>query len=165
MEQHRQNPACAVCHVRMDPLGFALENFDATGKWRVTSDGGPVDASAALPDGTRFEGVTGLRKFLLTHREQFAANLTVRLLTYALGREVEYYDLPAARKITREAAPGDYRWSALILGIVKSTPFQMSVTRSAVPSKQAAQHNPLAKSCSTVIGCEEDGRPWSSSKP
>jgi hypothetical protein len=131
LEQHRQNPACASCHVRMDPLGFALENFDAIGKWRNTEDGVPIDASAALPDGTKIEGVAGLRKLLLSHPEQFAGTFTEKLLTYALGREVEYYDLPVVRKITREAAASDYRWSAIILGIVKSVPFQMSITRGA----------------------------------
>lgn len=131
LEQHRQNPACASCHVRMDPLGFALENFDAIGKWRTAEDGVPVDSSAVLPDGTKFEGVAGLRKLLLSHPEQFAGTFTEKLLTYALGREVEYYDLPAVRRITREAATSNYRWSAIILGIVKSVPFQRSITRSA----------------------------------
>jgi hypothetical protein len=131
LEQHRQNPACASCHVRMDPLGFALENFDAIGKWRNSEDGVPIDASAALPDGTKFAGVAGLRKLLLSHPDQFAGTFTEKLLTYALGREVEYYDLPVVRKITREAAASDYRWSAIILGIVKSVPFQMSITRNA----------------------------------
>ena len=131
LEQHRQNPACASCHVRMDPLGFALENFDAIGKWRTAEDGVPLDASAALPDGTKLEGVTGLRKILLSRREQFVGTFTEKLLTYALGREVEYSDLPAVRKITREAAASDSRWSSIILGIVKSVPFQMSITRSA----------------------------------
>jgi hypothetical protein len=113
----------------MDPLGFALENFDAIGKWRSTEDGTPVDSSAALPDGTKFEGVAGLRKLLLGRREQFVGTFTEKLLTYALGREVEYYDLPTVRKITREAAAGGYRWSSIISGIVKSVPFQMSITR------------------------------------
>ena len=130
LELHRQNPACAVCHVRMDPLGFALENFDAIGKWRTADDGAPIDASASLPDGTKFEGMAGLRKVLLSRREQFVGTFTEKLLTYALGREVESYDLPAVRKITREAAAGDYRWSSIISGIVKSVPFQMSVTSS-----------------------------------
>jgi hypothetical protein len=137
LEQHRQNPACAVCHVRMDPLGFALENFDAIGKWRTAEDGVPVDASAVLPDGTKFEGVAGLRNLLLSHREQFVNTFTQKLLTYALGREVEYYDMPAVRKITRDAAAGDYRWSDIILGIVKSVPFQMSITRA--PEVQQAK--------------------------
>src|SRR5579871_1384519 len=131
LEQHRQNPACASCHVRMDPLGFALENFDGIGKWRTAEDGVPVDASAALPDGAKFEGIAGLRGLLLRNPEQFAGTFTEKLLTYALGRELESYDSPSVRKITREAAAGDYRWSAIILGIVKSVPFQMSITRSA----------------------------------
>jgi hypothetical protein len=125
MEKHRANPACAVCHTRMDPLGFALENFDAIGGWRTTEAGSPIDASGALPDGTRFEGAPGLRKVLLGRRDEFVLNVTNKLLTYALGRGVEYYDAPAVRSILREAAPNDYRWSSLITGIVKSTPFQM----------------------------------------
>ncbi|HYL39180.1 MAG TPA: DUF1592 domain-containing protein [Bryobacteraceae bacterium] len=130
MEQHRKNPVCASCHARMDQLGFALENFDAIGRWRTTGEGNaPVDASAALPDGTKFDGVAGLRSYLLADREQFAGALTDKLLTYALGRGVEYYDQPSLRKILRDAAPGDYRWSSLILGIVNSTPFQMRRSR------------------------------------
>jgi hypothetical protein len=131
LEQHRQNPACASCHVRMDPLGFSLENFDAIGKWRSTDDGVTVDPSAALPDGTKLDGIAGLRKVLLDHREQFAATFTEKLLTYALGRELEYYDFPAVRKIMRDTAASDYRWSSIILGVVNSVPFQMSVSRSA----------------------------------
>jgi Protein of unknown function (DUF1592)/Protein of unknown function (DUF1588)/Protein of unknown function (DUF1585)/Protein of unknown function (DUF1595)/Protein of unknown function (DUF1587) len=137
LEQHRQNPACASCHVRMDPLGFALENFDAIGKWRNSEDGVPIDSSAALPDGAKFEGVAGLRKLLLSHREQFVNTFTEKLLTYALGREVEYYDLPAVRKITKDAAANEYRWSSIIVGIVKSVPFQMSITKT--PEVQQAQ--------------------------
>jgi hypothetical protein len=125
MEQHRVNPACASCHKIMDPLGFALENFDATGKWRTTDGTGPIDASGVLPDGTKFEGPAELRKLLLSHPEQLVHTVTEKLLTYALGRGVEYYDAPAIRKIVRESAPGDYRWSSVIVGIVKSMPFQM----------------------------------------
>ena len=127
MEEHRKNPACAVCHVRMDPLGFALENFDAIGKWRTTSDSLPINASASLPDGTKFEGVAGLRTYLLGHRREFVEAFTQKLLTYALGREVDSFDMPTVRQIARTAAGADYRWSAIIGGIVKSTPFQMSV--------------------------------------
>jgi hypothetical protein len=132
MEKHRASPVCASCHSRMDPLGFALDNFDAIGKWRTTSGAGntPIDSSGSLPDGTKFQGPAGLRKILLSQPEQFVNTVTEKLLTYALGRGVEYYDAPAIRAIMREAAPGDYRWSSLILGIVKSTPFQMSRTRS-----------------------------------
>ncbi len=125
MEEHRANPVCAACHARMDPLGFALENFDAIGGWRDTEAGTLIDASGVLPDGTRFEGAPGLRKVLLSRREDFVRNVTEKLLTYALGRGTEYYDAPAVRSIMREAAPSDYRWSSLIVGIVKSTPFQM----------------------------------------
>jgi hypothetical protein len=140
LEQHRQNPACASCHVRMDPLGFALENFDAIGKWREAEDGVPINASAGLPDGTKFQGVSGLRKLLLDRRDQFAGTVTEKLLTYALGRELEYYDQPAVRKIVRESASNDYRWSSIILGIVKSAPFQMSITKnSRVEQAQAGR--------------------------
>ena len=125
LEEHRRNPACAVCHAPMDPLGFALENFDAIGAWRTTDALSPVDASASLPDGTRFEGPAGLRTLLLSRREQFVRTVTEKLLTYALGREIEYYDAPVVRRITRRAAADDYRWSSLILEIVKSMPFQM----------------------------------------
>jgi hypothetical protein len=129
MEVHRKNPACAVCHVRMDPLGFSLENFDALGKWRTSADDVPIDASAALPDGTQFQGVTGLRQLMASHQEDFARTFTQKLLAYALGRPIESSDLPAVRQITRQAAPGGYRWSSLITGIVRSTPFTMSTTR------------------------------------
>jgi hypothetical protein len=125
MEQHRANPACAVCHRIMDPLGFALENFDGLGRWRDSAGpgAGPIDSSGALPDGTRFDGPAGLREVLLNRQELFVETFTERLLTYALGRGVEEYDRPVIRKIVREA--GEPRWSSIVLGIVKSTPFQM----------------------------------------
>jgi hypothetical protein len=126
LEQHRTNPVCASCHSRMDPLGFALENFDGIGKWRVRDeDGGPIDAGAALPEGVSFEGPSALRTLLDSRREQFAATVAAKLLTYALGRGVEYYDNPALRAVVRSAAASDYRWSSVILGIVESVPFQM----------------------------------------
>jgi mono/diheme cytochrome c family protein len=125
MQEHRANPVCASCHKLMDPIGFALENFDAIGRWRAADAGAAIDASGETPDGTKFEGPAGLRQVLLNQREQFVATVTERLLTYALGRGVEYYDAPAIRQIVREAARNDYRWSALFLGVVKSTPFQM----------------------------------------
>jgi hypothetical protein len=126
MEQHRKNPGCAICHLRMDPLGFALENFDAIGRWRHTSDGVAVNASASMPDGTILEGAEGLRKLLLNRSEQFTRTVAEKLLSYALGRELGYYDAPAVRQIIREASASDDRWSAIVLGIVKSVPFQMS---------------------------------------
>jgi hypothetical protein len=125
MERHRSNPVCAGCHSRMDPLGFALENFDAIGRWRPTEVGIPIDASGVLPDGAEFYGPAGLRAVLLDKREQVVTTLLEKLLTYALGRGLEHYDAPSVRSILREAAPADYRWSALVLGVVKSTPFQM----------------------------------------
>ena len=129
MEAHRANPACASCHKVMDPLGFALENFDATGKWRSTDGGVAIDSSGVAPDGSALNGPADLRKFLASHPDQFATTVTEKLMTYALGRGVEYYDAPAIRKIMRDSAPGQYRWSSLILGIVNSTPFQMRRSR------------------------------------
>ena len=129
MEEHRANSACSVCHSRMDPLGFALENYDAIGKWRTTEVDIPIDASGTLPDGSKFQGPAELRKILVSHPEQFVNTVTEKLLTYALGRGVEYYDEPAVRRIVRKASSNDYRWSSLILGIVKSTPFQMRRSR------------------------------------
>jgi hypothetical protein len=128
LEVHRKNSGCAVCHVRMDPLGFSLENFDALGKWRTMSDGSPIDASASLPDGSRFDGVVGLRALLVSHREDFVRTFTNRLLAYAIGRGTEYYDWPAVRKVVFDAAADDHRWSAIIMGIVKSRPFGWSTS-------------------------------------
>jgi mono/diheme cytochrome c family protein len=124
MEQHRSNPACATCHKIMDPLGFALENFDAIGRWRTTDAGRAIDASGVLADGSKIDGAASLRAALLSRREEFVTTAAGKLLTYALGRGVEYYDAPALRLIVRSAAGDDYRWSALIAGIVKSAPFQ-----------------------------------------
>ena len=129
MEAHRANPACFVCHSRMDPIGFAMENFDAIGKWRNTDDGAPIDSSGMLPDGSKFQGIAELRKAILNRPELVVNAITEKMLTFALGRQVEYYDEPAVRKIIREAAANDYRWSSIILGVVKSTPFQMRRSR------------------------------------
>jgi len=133
MEKHRASPVCASCHARMDPLGFALENFDAVGKWQTSSDNVPIDSSGVLPDGTKFQGPAELRKLLLNHPEEFATTVTEKLLTYALGRGIEYYDEPAVRKIVREAAPGGYRWGSIILGVINSTPFQMRAVVATAP--------------------------------
>jgi hypothetical protein len=126
MAVHRASPVCATCHSIMDPLGLSLENFDAVGRWRDRmEDDTAIDVSGVFHDGTKFEGVTGLREVLLRRPEQFVTNVTERMLTYALGRGVEYYDAPAVRTIQRDAARSQYAFSSLILGIVKSTPFQM----------------------------------------
>jgi hypothetical protein len=123
--QHRANPACASCHRLMDPVGFALENFDAVGRWRTADEGQLLDVSGGLPDGSHFNGVTGLETALLKRPELFAGTLTEKLLTFALGRGVEYYDGPAVRQCVRSARAADFRFSALIEAIVNSTPFQM----------------------------------------
>ena len=131
MEQHRSNPVCASCHRLMDPPGFALEQFDAVGRYRTRNEANaPIDASGVLPDGTVFEGAAGLRDALLGRPDLFVTTLTEKLLIYALGRGVEHHDAPAIRAITREAAAGGHRFSSLILGVVKSPPFQMRRTRS-----------------------------------
>jgi len=123
---HRNSPVCASCHRTIDPVGFALENFDAVGRWRDSEgDSGAIDVSGGLPGAGDLKGVAGLEEALLRQPELFAGTLTEKLLTFALGRGVEYYDAPAIRKILREAGPNRYRFSSLILGIVKSVPFQM----------------------------------------
>jgi mono/diheme cytochrome c family protein len=125
MAEHRANPACATCHKVMDPIGFALENFDAVGAWRTREAGGAIDASGALADGTPVDGVVTLREALVRRPDRFASTLTEKLLTYGLGRGLDYYDMPVVRAIVRDAARGDYRFSAIVMGIVRSTPFQM----------------------------------------
>jgi hypothetical protein len=125
LETHRKNPVCASCHARMDPLGFSLENFDALGQWRTKEASASIDASGVLLDGTNVEGPAALRQALLAQKEQFVRTVTAKLLTYALGREIESFDAPAIRAIVRSSASDDYRWSSIISAIVKSAPFQM----------------------------------------
>ena len=132
MVLHRKNPVCASCHSRMDPLGFALENFDAIGRYRTRGESGaPIDASASLPDGTTFEGVGGLRQLLVSRSDLFVMGLTEKLLAYAVGRKVAQHDAPAIRQMVRLAGP-DYRFSSIVLGLVRSVPFQMR--RSGAPA-------------------------------
>ena len=126
MAQHRSNPVCASCHAQMDPLGFALENYDAIGRWRDLSESRtPIDATGTLPDGRRFEGPAGLRAELLRSPDQFLHTITEKLLTYALGRAVEHFDAPTIREIVGNAERDDYRFMSVVLGIVNSTPFQL----------------------------------------
>jgi mono/diheme cytochrome c family protein len=125
MTRHRASPACASCHARMDPIGFAMEHFDAVGRWRQSDGGQPIDSTGVFPDGTRFEGIAGLKRELLRHPEQFAGTVAERLLMYAVGRNLQYYDAPAVREILRGAAPARYTLASLVLGVVKSRPFQM----------------------------------------
>ena len=129
LEKHRANVACATCHVRMDPLGFALENYDPIGRFRTSEeDGAAIDSSGSLPGGIDFRGPGGLKKVLLDRKDQFVECLAGELLTYALGRGLEYYDMPAVRRIRRETASHDYRFSSLLLAVVNSEPFQMRRT-------------------------------------
>ena len=128
----------------MDPLGFALENFDALGKWRTASDGAPIDPSATFPDGTRFEGVAGLRTLLVSHKEDFVRTVSGKLLAYAIGRGLDYRDMPAVRGIARDAASANSSWSSIITGIVRSTPFSMAVasgeaTKTSAEARKAAR--------------------------
>jgi hypothetical protein len=131
MEEHRTNPACNNCHLIFEPLGMALENFNLTGQWRNTDGGAPIDASGAFVDGTRFKGPAELRADLLKYRDAYYSNIVQKLLGYALRRggntrawNVYDYEMPSVRAIVREAGANDYRWSSIVLGIVKSTPFQ-----------------------------------------
>jgi hypothetical protein len=125
MEEHRKNAPCSTCHKVMDPLGFALETFSGVGEYRTKDASGAIDASGQLADGTKIDGVVGLRQALLKHPEYFVGTLTEKMLTYALGRPLEYYDMPVVRGIVNGAARNDYRFSSLIVGIVKSEPFEM----------------------------------------
>lgn len=132
MEQHRSDAVCAGCHKVMDPIGFALENFDAVGHWRAAEDGAAIDASGTLYNGAKINGAADLGKMLSSHPEVFVGVMTEKLLTYALGRGVQYYDMPAVRGIVTGAKTRDFRFSALVAGIVESTPFEMKVKPAAV---------------------------------
>jgi len=126
LQRHRTDRLCASCHSLMDPLGFALENFDAVGGWRdVDEHGDPVDSRGTLPSGVELDGVASLRAFLLEYEEQFVRTVTEKLMSYALGRPLEYFDQPTVRQIVRDAEAGGYRWSSIILGIAKSPAFLM----------------------------------------
>jgi hypothetical protein len=138
MAEHRASPYCAGCHSMMDPMGFALENLDPIGRYRTVDENYlPIDASGSLPDGTKFDGLQAFRAALMKHPDRFLLTLTEKLLTYALGRGVEYYDMTAVRKIVDDASQTNYRFSSLIIGVVNSLPFQMR--RSAeMPARVAA---------------------------
>ena len=126
MEMHRKNEPCASCHKIMDPIGFSLENFDAIGQWRTTDDGSPIDPAGMLVDGTKLNGVVSLRNALMHYSPQFVRVITEKLMIYALGRGTEYYDMPLIRSIVHDADKNSDRFSSLVIGVVKSDPFQMS---------------------------------------
>jgi hypothetical protein len=125
MTQHRANPSCSSCHARMDPIGFAMENFDAVGRWRNNDNGNAIDTSGVFVDGSKFDGIAGLKKALLAHPEQFVHTVAGKLMMYGVGRNLQYFDEPAIRTVVRDAAKDNYTFASLILGIVKSPPFQM----------------------------------------
>jgi hypothetical protein len=129
MLQHRANPACAGCHAKMDPIGFALENFDAVGRWRDEDGGKPIDVVSTLPDGTRLDGVEGVRRLVLRDPRLFIEAMTSKLLMYAVGRNVQYYDGPAIRAIARESQKRNYTFASLVEGVVESEQFQLRVKR------------------------------------
>ena len=130
IEKHRANPVCAVCHNRMDPIGFGLENFNPIGQWRTEDAGVPIDSSGMLPDGSEFQGPAELQQALLLRSDVIASAFTQKLLTYALGRDLQYYDMATIRDIVHNSANSDYRFSAIVLGIVNSLPFEMRRTDS-----------------------------------
>ena len=130
MEEHRENPACSGCHSIMDPIGFAMENFDAVGAWRTHEARLPIDASGQLLDGTRVNGAVELKKALMRQPDRFVETFTEKLMTYALGRGLAYYDMPTVRAVVRDSAQSNYKFSSIVSGIVKSTPFQMRVKAS-----------------------------------
>lgn len=133
LEVHRSNPACANCHAKMDPIGFALENFDAVGRYRVKDGNFDVDATGELPDGTVFSGPLELKAVILQRRQEFARCVTEKLLTYAIGRGLEYYDRPVVESILRKLETADYRMSAVIEGIVQSEAFRLRRGLDAAP--------------------------------
>jgi hypothetical protein len=139
MEAHRANTVCSNCHKLMDPIGLSLENFDAVGRWRTSDGGAAIDPTDVLYNGERVDGPVALRQVILRHPEQFARTLTENLMIYALGRGVEFYDMPIVRSILKDAARTNYRFSSIVLGIVKSGPFQMR-SRGSEDSKPVADN-------------------------
>jgi hypothetical protein len=129
MEEHRANAICANCHKLMDPIGLSLENFDAIGRWRTTDRGAKIETTDTLYNGVQVDGPVALRNVILSKPDQFVRTMTEMLLTYSLGRGIEYYDMPVVRTILRDAARSNYRFSSIVLGVVKSAPFQMKVKK------------------------------------
>jgi hypothetical protein len=140
LAEHRANAACAVCHDRIDPPGFALENFDATGRWRELESEQSLDVSGGLPNGDRFEGISGLEKALLRRPELFARTITEKLLVFALGRGLQPEDGAAVRRVVNAAANEDYRFSAIVQGIVASVPFRMRQSAVSVAAESASEN-------------------------
>jgi hypothetical protein len=138
MEMHHTNPTCASCHKIFEPIGLSLENFDAVGTWRTKDGDNPIDPTGVLVDGTKIDGVASLRNSLVARSDQFARVVTEKMLTYALGRGIEYQDMPTLRSIVRDSANSKYKFSSMMLGIVKSAPFQMNM-KTTEDSERAAR--------------------------
>ena len=139
MAMHHINPTCSSCHSLFEPIGLSLENFDGVGAWRVKDEGQPIDASGVLADGTKIDGVSSLRELVLRNKEMFVRVVAEKLLTYGLGRGVEAPDMPLVRSLVRDAAAADYRFSTLVLGVVKSAPFQNNIKGADVAQQTAAR--------------------------
>lgn len=154
MEMHRSVEPCASCHKIMDPIGFSLENFDAVGHWRTTDEGSPINATGSLVDGTKLNGVASLRTALLKYSPEFVRVATEKLMIYGLGRGTEYFDMPIIRSVVRDAARNNYRFSSLVLGVVKSEPFQMNgklqISGDAKPNPQRAAVEQIAPKKKTL---------------
>ncbi len=142
MEEHRKNPACNSCHRVIDPLGLALDNFDVTGAWRIKDNEVPIDSVGELYDGTKMNGPAGLRDALMKHSDMVLRSFTENLMTYAIGRRVEYYDMPTVRAIIRDAAKNNYKMSSFILGVVNSPAFKMGSADTTVTTDEAAPRSP-----------------------
>jgi Protein of unknown function (DUF1588)/Protein of unknown function (DUF1585) len=140
MEEHHTNPTCASCHKIFEPIGLGMENFDAVGAWRTMDGDSPIDPTGVLVDGTKIEGIASLRDSLVSRSDQFARVVTEKMLTYALGRGIEYQDMPTVRAIVHDSAAGKYKFTAIVLGIVKSPPFQTNMKTPDV-SQQGAPKN------------------------
>jgi hypothetical protein len=136
LEQHNTNPTCATCHKMFEPLGFAMENYDAVGKWRTEDEGHLIDATGVITEGTELDGLKSLRDLTVRKGDLFARGVTEKLLTYALGRGAEYEDMPLLRSITREAAKDNYRFSSLLMGVIQSQAFTMNLKTSLAMSEE-----------------------------
>jgi hypothetical protein len=148
MEKHRSSPVCAGCHRVMDPIGFSLENFDGIGRWRDRDEGQKIDASGTLFNGAAVDGVVALRREIAKRPEVFVGVITEKMLTYALGRGLEYYDMPAVRKIVRDARATNYKFSSIVLGVARSVPFQMKEVAPAGGTKNTASNDDVGRGLS-----------------
>ena len=171
MEEHRKSPACSGCHKLMDPIGLALENFDGIGRWRTVDNGAIIDPASELADGTRIDGPVALRQAILRRPDMFARNMTEMLLSYGLGHGIEYYDMPFVRAIVKDAERSGYRFSSLVLGIVKSAPFQsrrvrvMIVTKKAIPRRTVLRGLGVTVALPLLDSMVPARRPWPRRRP